>query len=430
MYFRKMIETPPISMNDNLLRPSVNADPFGRYYTSEWIGSALIKSIPVRSPSMVIDLGSGGGALTGVAAKRWGKANIVTVDSDARIQIAAFNRMETPKWQHFTYDALDQHLSDKIKVGLSTVDVAICNPPYIRPKWKDAFGGILEEAGLTSSLRTIYDASADVLFIAQNLRFLRKEGRLGIILPDGIISGEKFSGLRKLLLDSHKIESVTQLPRGVFSSTEVQTHLLVLQKQVSSNKEVTLKSLSRDGKFAESIRIPAELGSYRLDFGYHNAARLKKKKKGGYFVLGKQAGLITRGTLNSKVARECNYDVFHTDCFPPGRSSLITLPLNEFSYSHVKHEMPAHTVFASPGDILLARVGRNFNEKVCQIKSGWGLISDCVFLIRVSEKYRQCVFKYLRSDEGRDWLCAISRGTSARYITLSDLRQLRIPIAW
>lgn len=423
-----MVEAPPISMTDNLLRPSVNADPFGRYYTSDWISNALIKSIPVRSPSMVIDLGSGGGALTDVAAKRWGKAKIITVDSDANLETATSNQSRNAKRQHFIYDALDWHLSDKIRVGLSTVDVAICNPPYIRPKWRHAFGGILEEAGLTSSLQSIYDASADVLFIAQNLRFLIREGRLGIILPDGIIAGERFAGLRRLLLDSHNIESVTQLPRRVFSSTEVQTHLLVLQKGVSSNDEVIIRSLSRDGHFLESIQIPAERGSHRLDFEYHNAARRKKKTKAKYFILDKKASIITRGTLNSKVARECEYDVFHTDCFPASNINVITLPLNRDNYSLIKKKLPAHTVFASPGDILLARVGRNFSEKVCQVKKGWGLISDCVFLIRVDEKYRQCVFKYLKSDEGRDWLCALSRGTGARYITISDLKHLRIPI--
>lgn len=415
-------------MTNSLFRPSVNADPFGRYYTSDWVSNALIRSIEVRSPSMVIDLGSGGGALTDVAAKRWEKAKIVTVDSDANVEIAASNQSRNPNRQHFTYDALDQYLSEKIRVGLSTVDVAICNPPYIRPKWKDSFGGLLEEAGLTSSLQSIFDASADVLFIAQNLRFLRKEGRMGIILPDGIITGEKFAGLRRLLLGSHKIESVTQLPRRVFSSTEVQTHLLVLQKGISSNGEVVLRSLSRDGNLTESIQIPAELGSHRLDFAYHNAARLKNKINAKHFMLEKQASLITRGTLNSKIARECEYDVFHTDCFPLGRSKDITLPLTKANYNLIKQEVPTHTVFASPGDILLARVGRNFNEKVCQVKRGWGLISDCIFLIRVDQKYRRCVFKYLNSDEGRDWLCAISRGTGARYITISDLKQLRIPV--
>jgi len=418
-------------MTDNLLRPSVNADPFGRYYTSDWISDALIRSIPVKSPSVIIDLGSGGGALTNVAAKRWEKARIVTVDSDGDAETATFiQNGRSAKRQHFVYDALDEHLDDKIRVRLSTVDVAICNPPYIRPKWKDTFGNILEEAGLTSSLKSIYDASADVLFIAQNLRFLRREGRLGIILPDGIITGEKFAGLRRLLLNSHKIESVTQLPRRVFSSTEVQTHLLVLQKGMSSNGDVTLRSLNRDGNLTESIQIPAELGSHRLDFEYHNATRLKKKTKAKHFTLDEHASLITRGTLNSKIARESEYDVFHTDCFPPSNSKTITLPLNREHYSIVKQQVPTHTVFAAPGDILLARVGRNFNEKVCQVKKGWGLISDCVFLIRVDEKYRQSVFKYFNSDQGRDWLCAISRGTGARYITVSDLKQLRIPITY
>lgn len=68
---------------------------------------------------------------------------------------------------------------------------ALCNPPYIRPGWRSHFGQILEDAGLSGVFPHIKCVPADILFIAQNLRFLRPSGKLGLILPDGIIAGEK-----------------------------------------------------------------------------------------------------------------------------------------------------------------------------------------------------------------------------------------------
>lgn len=210
------------SFSQHLARPGQNSDPWGRYYTSPDVSYSLVERIEVRKPKLVLELGSGSGSLCSAAANRWQDAQIITVDVDRHVT----KRMDADragpglKHSHFVHDALDEALSDKIGLRLGTVDVAVCNPPYIRPRWRSDFGKILEDAGLSGALASLHDAGADLLFLAQNLRLLRHNGKLGLILPDGLVTAERFSGVRQTLMRQHMVEQVVQLPRGVFKGTE------------------------------------------------------------------------------------------------------------------------------------------------------------------------------------------------------------------
>ena len=154
-------------LQSELSRPSSTSDSFGRYYTEDWISQTLVDAMTVRRPKLLVELGTGEGSLAAVAAKKWKVPNIVTVDLDQKIYSRA-DKVGTDRaaHSHHTHDALDARLAEKIGVGLESVDVAVCNPPYVRPRWRASFGQILEGAGLSGSLKSVKDAGADLLFIA------------------------------------------------------------------------------------------------------------------------------------------------------------------------------------------------------------------------------------------------------------------------
>jgi type I restriction enzyme M protein len=79
---------------------------------------------------------------------------------------------------------------------------------------------------------------------------------------------------------------------------------------------------------------------------------------------------------------------------------------------------------AKPGDILVGRVGRNFEEKVCMVKSGTIAVSDCIFILRVAREYRDSVFEYLKSDLGRESLSFSSHGVGAKFLTADALQNI------
>jgi len=419
-----MLLTPQV----DLIRPSLSADSWGRYYTSEWISECLVNSIQAKQPKVIVELGSGGGSLATAAAARWQNAHFVTVDTDGtaqpNINRSGFSQLAHT---HHVHDVLDDALADNIGLSLASVDVAVCNPPYVRPRWRDSFGLILEDAGLSGALQSVHDAGADLLFIAQNLRLLKRHGKLGLILPDGLVTAEKFRGVRSVLLREHKIEQVIQLPRRVFTSTEAQTYLVILAKRSGLTESVALREMSTDGILSKPVLVPSDLAQQRLDYRFHSSTQAKFRTVGvsgrKHLTIGDVTLSISRGSVNSSQLKLLKWPVFHLGDFASplsfNRKHVVS---KKFGLSKKSlNILPASTRIALPGDILVARIGRNLEDKVSMVQDKPCIISDCVFCLRIAVEYRENVFSFLKSDLGRLALAASAHGVGARYLSRSDL---------
>ncbi len=420
----------------DLSRPSSNADTWGRYYTVDWISQSLVNAVPAAKPKIIVELGAGQGSLATAAAARWHAAQVITVDVDS----AALTRLHKPGrhrtfHKHHVQDALDDALAEKIGLSLESVDVAVCNPPYVRPRWRAGFGRILEDAGLSGALQSVHDAGADLLFIAQNLRLLKTHGKLGLILPDGLITAEKFQGVRSVLLREHLIESVVQLPRRVFSRTEAQTYLVVLSKRGGQTQSVELREMRATGELSQTVHVPADLARRRLDYSFHSSAQfrtsnpLTKTASGKHFSIRDATLAITRGSVVSNQIDSFDWPVFHLGDFASavGIHDLPVVPKQYCLSSRQLKTLPATIRVANAGDILIARIGRNLHNKVCSVSYGACVISDCVFSLSVASKYRDTVLAYLTSGQGQSALAASSHGVGARYLSRADVLDLMVP---
>lgn len=412
----------------NLLRPSATADSWGRYYTEDWVSKSLVETMQARCPKLIVELGSGRGALAYAASGRWRQAKIVTVDVDysASQAIGDLDTRKRGSYCHYIHDALDEELASRIDLSLGSVDVAVCNPPYVRPRWRTSFGRILEEAGLSGSLKSIHDAGADLLFIAQNLRLLKRRGKLGLILPDGLVTAEKFEGVRRALLQEHLVEHVVQLPRRAFPGTEAQTYLVVLAKQGGETESVTLRQIGIEGAISPPVCIPADLAQRRLDYSFHISIQQRRTNRRS---LKSQSVRdltlrITRGTFSSQQISLCEWPVFHLSDFTAESS---TVPKNFRLSKLTLKKLPQNTKIAVPGDILVARIGRNLQEKVAIVVHGPCVVSDCIFILTPKEKHWEKLFKFLSGDDGRLALAASAHGVGAKFISQSNLMELEIP---
>lgn len=416
----------------DLRRPSTRADAWGRYYTSSQVSRTLVDAMTGVRPKLVLELGAGQGALATAAHMKWRSANYVTVDTDLAARAVLGGLAPKASHVHHAHDALDDELADRIGVPLGSVDVGLCNPPYVRPRWRSSFGRILEDAGLSGALQSVHDAGADLLFIAQNLRLLRQRGKLGLILPDGLITGQKYRGVREVLLRQHRVELVVQLPRRAFAKTEAQTYLLVLSKRGGESQQVLLSQMSDAGEISAPISIPADAAQLRLDYAFHvlssttarpgNAQRLTK-------TVGAFVSDIVRGTTSSSEIDLCPVPVFHLGDFPvSGKSLTVPRVPAEFiqAASRTLALQQTHKV-ARAGDILVARIGRNLHEKVCFLPRGTCVISDCIFAVRAAPEHREMLLAYLLSEDGKAALRASSHGVGAKYLSQSDVLNLVLP---
>ncbi len=118
-------------------------------------------------------------------------------------------------------DALDQPLSNYVQKD--RVEVILANPP---------FGGIVangNESNFPQNYRT--KESAD-LFLIMMIHLLKNDGRAGIVLPDGSLTGEGVKQrVRERLLTECNLHTIIRLPNSVFQPyATVATNLLFFTK--------------------------------------------------------------------------------------------------------------------------------------------------------------------------------------------------------
>lgn len=396
---------------------SVTSDILGRYYTDSHVGSILVSSMGTISPESVLDLGAGDGALTAAASKIWHDATYYTVDIDKNARSASLPGLLGSSFKHHVGDALSSAIEKKLGLELGSADLAICNPPYIRPRWRKGFAIILEDAGLSHVLPKLADMPAEILFIAQNLRFLKNSGRLGLIVPDGLIAGERFARLRNALATEHCIQRVIELPRGVFKKTEAKAHILVMSKSSDGPDEIQVQRLDESGVLSPKLNIQREQATKRLDYSFLAGSMDKKRLK--QTRIGDVTISLSRGSFSSSQRAKCDFPVLHTTDLSPA----VDVVSRKFSLSATSAKQGQFKL-AKPGDILVGRVGRNFEEKVCIVKSGTVAVSDCIFILRVKPEHRDSVFAYLKSDPGREALSFSSHGVGAKFLTTHALQNI------
>lgn len=376
-------------------------------------------------PATVLELGAGHGALTAAVARHWTGSKLITVDTDVTVAAGRFVGDRVEGHTHHVHDALDEELGTRIGLDMGSVDAAVCNPPYVRPRWRKGFAHILEDAGLSGALDSVHDASADLLFVAQNLRLLKPHGRLGLVLPDGLITGEKYAKVRSTLLKQHRVEQVIQLNRRTFSNTEAQTYLLVLSNRSGETASVCLRKMNADGSLSAHIDVDQDRAKVRLDFKFHSSYASTTNSHSTR-RLGDIVTKISRGTVNSKQIATSPTPIFHLGDFPPSMKGDI--PVVDKKFLLEKNKIPqiqART--AVEGDVLIARIGRHLAGKACLVPSGGCVISDCVFSLEVAPHFQEKLIRFLLSDAGIAALGATAHGVGARYISKSDVLNLPIP---
>ena len=211
---------------------SIREGNLNRFYTRQMVGELLTAQIQMLNPDNVIDLGAGDGSLSASVAESWQSAEYVTVDLDpdcipnlhAKIMNAGATRH-----LHYVHDALDPNLPLALAQH-RPFDLAVCNPPFFKPEWRRDFARILQEADLADACPSVADASAEVLFLAQNLRLVRAGGTVAMIAPDGMMTGWRTKMLRRVLCSKHRIDCVLQLPEHSFHDTEARCFVLILTK--------------------------------------------------------------------------------------------------------------------------------------------------------------------------------------------------------
>lgn len=384
-----------------------------RHYTKQDIGKLLVSNLSAANPSIVLDMGMGKGNLTKFALRRWSKAQFYGTDIDSGL--VTHIAKQFPRVKYYQVDGLSNQFPKKVKLATGDVDVAICNPPYNSNVASSDYGDIFEQSGL-SSLLNFKNVSSDIVFLAQNLRLLKSGGELGIILPDSVLTNQKYTSLRHDLLYNHHVKSIIELPDNVFKKTEAKAHILIIESNLINNSPSFLTISDSTGNCKEGILASKDDLIHRMDFKYlkyrsENSNDLKSPKLRDLEID------ITRGNKTKLELQSLGVPYFHTT------------NINEKISPSGQIDKQLNTLRSvRAGDILLSRVGKRCLGRVRIIKDFEEFpFSDCLYRLRCSNKRdSQLLFNSLNSSHGQEWLKAVSHGTCSKVLSKNDLLEYRL----
>ena len=130
----------------------------------------------------------------------------------------------------------------------------LANPP---------FKGSVDKATIAKDLtKVISTTKTELLFVALFLRLLKVGGRAAVIVPDGVLFGSSkaHKGIRKSLVEEHKLEGVISMPSGVFRPyAGVSTAILIFTKTGAGGTDhVWFYDMEADGLSLDDKRQPVE----------------------------------------------------------------------------------------------------------------------------------------------------------------------------
>lgn len=223
-------------MYEAILKDLQSAGKSGEFYTPRAITQFITDIINPRLGEKILDPACGtGGYLTSAIEHLKVQANSVEERNQVQENIVGWEYKPLPyllattnlilhdiELPNITYrDSLDQPLSEYKEKD--RVNVILANPP---------FGGIVannNENNFPQNFRT--KESAD-LFLILMIHLLKQNGRAGIVLPDGSLTGEGVKQrVRQKLLEECNLHTIIRLPNSVFQPyATVATNLLFFDK--------------------------------------------------------------------------------------------------------------------------------------------------------------------------------------------------------
>lgn len=109
-------------------------------------------------------------------------------------------------------------------------DLILTNPPYVM----SGSSNLKEEISKDDALKKYFSVSAmgiEGLFMEWIIRALKPNGKVFIVVPDGIMNRSNDKKLRDFILEQCEIDAVISLPLNTFFTTNKKTYILALTKK-------------------------------------------------------------------------------------------------------------------------------------------------------------------------------------------------------
>ncbi|GAB5532259.1 MAG: hypothetical protein Roseis3KO_40360 [Roseivirga sp.] len=361
-----------------------------------------------------MELGVGDGSILKSVSRRWKDAIYTGFEID--LDLVEKIKKDNNKCNIYQKDCSVLNLDADFMTRKEFFDVCVCNPPFHSVINNSTIKNLIEEMELRYLL-DVKRLGLDLVFLLQNLLFLRRGGELGIIIPDGVATNITFRKVREYLVSNYNLVKLIELPTNGFKNTDAQTHILILSKVKDRSPKVELLKSNIRGEIVGEIVVDIDRLIERMDYSFHF---WKSGHTGNKLVrtLGELDVTITRGKHSKKKLSLMQLPFVHTSDIPD--TNLFIIESNRYQTS--LSQVPDEKSLAEKGDILITRVGKRCVGRSAMLGIDRAIISDCLIKIRVNSPLeRELLFQALNSENGKAWINAHIHGTCARLISMRDL---------
>ena len=165
------------------------------------------------------------------------------------LRIGAMNMM--------THGISNPHIIYKDSLSDQNTDSNVYTKILANPPFK---GSLDYDSVATDLIKGTKTKKTELLFLALFLRMLKSGGRCASIVPDGVLFGSSnaHKGIRKEIVESHKLEAIISMPSGVFKPyAGVSTAIIIFTKTcVGGTDKVWFYDMRSDGYSLDDKRIP------------------------------------------------------------------------------------------------------------------------------------------------------------------------------
>lgn len=206
----------------------------GEFFTPSAVSTLLAKLVAAKEGDRIYDPTCGSGSLLIKAAKEVGNNNFAIYGQERNGQTHSLCRMNM-----YLHEINDAKIAWGDTIGnplhldqdhLMKFDVVVANPPFSLDKWgaenaeSDPFRRFTNYAIPPKS-------KGDYAFVIHMLQSLNEDGRLGVVLPHGVLfRGSSEGKIRQKLVDENLLDAVIGLPANLFFGTSIPACILVFKK--------------------------------------------------------------------------------------------------------------------------------------------------------------------------------------------------------
>jgi len=235
----------------------------GEFFTPPEVSELIARLVKPKENDRIYDPACGSGSLLLKTAKKVSSGKVALYGQERNGQTQSLCRMNM--FLHAFDDASIEWgdtLSNPLFLDdgkLTKFQVIVSNPPFSLDKWAMGFAGSGDdkefkmEASLDPHRRFEWGVSpkskGDYAFVQHMLYSLAQGGRMGVVLPHGVLfRGAQEGKIRKQIIDMNLLDAVIGLPSNLFFGTGIPACILIFKKN-RTRKDLLFIDASGNGYY-------------------------------------------------------------------------------------------------------------------------------------------------------------------------------------